>query len=250
MGNINTYEKDNIEDEPTNCTYCQEKLKTYSEFYPHESGGYCIFAPRSDTDYACPECAVKRCEDCGNELPRYLFLDCKLCEKTHCFNNTDMIYDNNPMLNCHKLCDARNCGYNIHEDNDDMFSSDDDKEDMAAISEYNSEEEQIKINDESRIFYITTKNGELLGSYSGSPKRAASKACVKLMKNIENDDDELKCVPHVIYAREICSVSKPEMFAYTCDVKKLDTPKIVVQENTNITYKYGVIISDLPLTIV
>lgn len=43
MGSVNVYEKENAEDEPINCTYCKEKLTTYSEFYPHEAGGYCIF---------------------------------------------------------------------------------------------------------------------------------------------------------------------------------------------------------------
>lgn len=110
MGGVNTYEKENIEDEPKQCTYCQEKLKIYSEFYPHESGGYCIFAPRSEIDYACQACAFKKCADCGKELPKFLFIDCEQCRKTHCFNNTDMTYDNNPMLKQYELCDARHCG--------------------------------------------------------------------------------------------------------------------------------------------
>lgn len=110
MGNISIYEKENVEDEPKECTYCQEKLMTFSEFYPHEAGGYCIFAPRNETNYACPSCTTKKCEDCGIELPRWLFLDCQSCKKVHCFNNTDMVYDNNPFLNGYNLCDTKNCG--------------------------------------------------------------------------------------------------------------------------------------------
>lgn len=110
MGNVEVFEKENIEDEPKQCTYCQVNLKTYSEFYPHEAGGYCIFAPRSEIDYACQTCSFKKCADCGKELPKYLFLDCDLCQKTHCFNNTDMTYDNNPMLNGYGLCETRHCG--------------------------------------------------------------------------------------------------------------------------------------------
>lgn len=114
MGQINVYEKENIGDEPHLCTYCQQKLVKFIEFYPHEAGGYCIFAPRHDIDYACESCAIKECEDCGNKLPKYLFSDCSKCEKVHCFNNTDMVYENNPMLSGYDLCEARHCGNNRH----------------------------------------------------------------------------------------------------------------------------------------
>lgn len=113
MGGVNVYEKDNVDDEPKHCTYCTEKLMTFSEFYPHEAGGYCIFAPRDDTNYACETCAFKNCADCGKKLPRYMFLDCNLCGKVHCFNNTDMTHDNNPMLSGYGLCDARHCGNTV-----------------------------------------------------------------------------------------------------------------------------------------
>lgn len=69
-----------------------------------------FFAPRDDTDYACESCSFKTCEDCGEKLPKYMFLECDKCNKTHCFNNTDMTYDNNPMLKQYNLCNAKNCG--------------------------------------------------------------------------------------------------------------------------------------------
>ena len=94
--------------EPKNCTYCHSDLKTFVEFYPHEAGGYCIFAPRSDTHYSCESCAFKKCEYCNEELPKYMFIECTKCNKTHCYNNTDMRYENNPALP-YNLCDARHC---------------------------------------------------------------------------------------------------------------------------------------------
>lgn len=109
MGSVNVYEKDNIEDNPTNCTYCNKQLTKFVEFYPHEAGGYCIFAPRSETDYACEECAFKKCECCGKEQVRFGFTECNKCNKTHCFNNTDMKYEGNPALGNLELCDARHC---------------------------------------------------------------------------------------------------------------------------------------------
>lgn len=109
MGQIEVYEKENIEDEPHQCTYCQEKLTKYVEFYPHEAGGYCIFAPRNDIDYACESCAFKECEVCNKKLPKYMYINCSKCNKVHCFNNTDMKYEGNPMLSEFDLCDARNC---------------------------------------------------------------------------------------------------------------------------------------------
>lgn len=109
MGQVNTYEKTGEAGEPDNCTYCGKQLKIWSEFYPHEFGGYCIFAPRNETDYACQECSFKDCESCGKKLMRFAFIECEKCEQTHCFNNTDMIYKGNHFLEPLGLCDKRFC---------------------------------------------------------------------------------------------------------------------------------------------
>ena len=88
------YYEENNEKPPINCTYCNCKFEAKDniyEYFPHEAGGYCIFAPRSTIDYACTTCAHKSCTNCSNtQLPRYAFIDCTKCNKTHCFNNTDM----------------------------------------------------------------------------------------------------------------------------------------------------------------
>ena len=91
------------------CTYCGKKENDCMEFFPHERGGYCIFMPRDKVDYACKECAYKKCECCGVEQIRYGFIECKKCKKVHCYNNTDMKYENNPFLSNLKLCAARFC---------------------------------------------------------------------------------------------------------------------------------------------
>ncbi len=44
----------------TICTYCGIETKELIEFFPHESGGYCIFMPRYKTEYACEQCAYKK----------------------------------------------------------------------------------------------------------------------------------------------------------------------------------------------
>lgn len=94
---------------PTICSYCNNKTNKPVEFYPHESGGYCIFMPRFKTDYACQDCAYKTCEDCGEKQIRFAFIECNKCKKIHCYNNTDMRYENNPFLKNVKLCRSRNC---------------------------------------------------------------------------------------------------------------------------------------------
>ena len=93
------------------CDYCNKhlELSQATEFYPHEAGGYCVFMPRDKTHHACKECASKVCSDCGKEQPRFAFIECKKCKKTHCYNNTDMKYEGNPFLQPLKLCDSRNC---------------------------------------------------------------------------------------------------------------------------------------------
>lgn len=96
---------------PKKCTYCNKEFgvnEDIFEYFPHEGGGYCIFMPRNTVDYSCKECAYKTCEFCKVERNRHSFIECKGCNKTHCFNNTDMTYKNNPFLD--KLCDAMNCG--------------------------------------------------------------------------------------------------------------------------------------------
>ena len=91
------------------CTYCDKVTDSLTQYYPHESGGYCIFLPRNGIEYACDECTKKKCEMCGKERIRWAFIDCGKCKKTHCFNNTDMKYENNPFYDKIVLCDARHC---------------------------------------------------------------------------------------------------------------------------------------------
>ena len=91
---------------PDECTYCGKQTKKLIEFFPHEAGGYCIFAPRNIIEYACSDCSHKRCELCNTMQIRFGFIDCDKCGKTHCYNNTDMKYENNPFLSKIKLCDA------------------------------------------------------------------------------------------------------------------------------------------------
>lgn len=112
MDSVTVYERAGMEDEPENCTYCTSRLRikdTFVEYFPHEAGGYCIFMPRSETDYACEICAFGTCECCNVKQPRFGFIKCEKCNKTHCFNNTDMVYENNPFLRTMILCNARFC---------------------------------------------------------------------------------------------------------------------------------------------
>ena len=52
-------------DETSDCTYCGKQDVKVKYYYPHEAGGYCIFAPRNKTDKACLECSHKKCFLCG-----------------------------------------------------------------------------------------------------------------------------------------------------------------------------------------
>lgn len=97
------------------CTYCGKETNELTEFYPHEAGCYCIFMQRFKTDYACDDCAYKKCELCGEKQIRFAFIECKKCDKVHCYNNTDMKYEGNPCLAKIKLCDARHC---VQDDDD------------------------------------------------------------------------------------------------------------------------------------
>jgi len=127
MGNNNTFlERNNGDSFPEKCTYCDKEMNKCIEFFPHEAGGYCIFAPRNEIDYACPDCAYKKCEDCGTEQIRYGFINCDKCNKVHCFNNTDMIYENNPALEHLKLCRSRFCKSNDLDHPEKNESSDSD----------------------------------------------------------------------------------------------------------------------------
>jgi hypothetical protein len=112
---------------PQKCTYCGKHISDAIEFYPHESGGYCIFMPRYKTDYACDNCAYKKCEVCNVIQIRYAFIECDKCGIVHCYNNTDMVYRNNLFLKNVKLCDAMNRDCDIHndDDNDDIYNDDD-----------------------------------------------------------------------------------------------------------------------------
>lgn len=114
MGCTNIREK-NDTDDIQRCTYCKGTSVKFLEYFPIESGGYSMFAPRDNTEYACELCAFKNCDDCGKKLPRSMFIDCNLCKKIHCFNNTDMKYDNNSMLLRYELCDARHCGKGMYQ---------------------------------------------------------------------------------------------------------------------------------------
>ena len=93
-------------DETSDCTYCGKQDVKVKYYYPHEAGGYCIFAPRNKIDKACLECSHKKCFLCGEIQPRYAYIDCKQCGNIHCYNNTDMKYENNPALKHIVLCDA------------------------------------------------------------------------------------------------------------------------------------------------
>lgn len=105
MGSVNCVE---LED-PENCAHCDQSITKAYIFYPHEKGHYCIFAPREGTEFVCEDCAFKECEDCGEKQPRFAFIECKSCKKTHCFNNTDMKYEDNPFLDGINLCNSRKC---------------------------------------------------------------------------------------------------------------------------------------------
>jgi len=147
MGTAEVHER-NTDGEQMNCTYCNKHLDTYFDFFPHEAGGYCIFAPRSEIDHACKECAFKICECCGKEQVRFAFIECKPCNKTHCFNNTDMKYEGNPFLENIILCDARHCKKN--ESRDETESKSDEGE-IVNQSDGNSDNETE--NNETNIEY-------------------------------------------------------------------------------------------------
>lgn len=109
---------------PDNCKYCDKRFDPEEEvfaFFPHEGGGYCIFAPRDVTDYSCRNCAFKTCESCKTEKIRYGFIECMDCGIVHCWNNTDMKYNGNPMLANLELCDSMNCEINRKRKCDDQI---------------------------------------------------------------------------------------------------------------------------------
>ena len=121
MGGEVSYVKNTNHEVPDNCKYCDKKFdqdKEVFEFYPHEAGGYCIFAPRDGIDYSCSKCAYKVCESCKKEKFRHGFIECVDCEITHCWNNTDMCYEGNPMLGHLDLCRAKNCMTNRKRDDE------------------------------------------------------------------------------------------------------------------------------------
>ena len=96
-------------EEPNKCTYCGKETDNLMEFFPHEAGEYCIFAPRYSIDYACEDCSYKHCKKCNTKQIRFAFIECESCNITHWFNNTDMRFENNGFLSGIKLCDARYC---------------------------------------------------------------------------------------------------------------------------------------------
>lgn len=108
MGCVNS-KKVEEDIKPLSCSYCDTIEEDYDEFYFDESGLYSLFAEKEYVKYACKLCAYKPCDDCGKVLPRSMFIDCKLCKKTHCFNNTNMNYDSNPVLSRYELCNSRHC---------------------------------------------------------------------------------------------------------------------------------------------
>ena len=92
------------------CNFCKKDSENLYEYYPHKSGGYCIFLPRNETYYAYDECNLRTCEVCGLKQVRTACIACQNCKKVHCFNNTDMIYENNRFLKNIRLCSSRHCG--------------------------------------------------------------------------------------------------------------------------------------------
>lgn len=103
MGNGSSDEQEEITE---TCSFCGTYTTIAREYFPHEAGGYCIFAPRDEIEYACKKCVKGVCEFCGAKHPRFCFIDCDECGKRHCFNNTDMKYENNPFLSDYVLCEA------------------------------------------------------------------------------------------------------------------------------------------------
>lgn len=113
MGCVNS-KKEEREEGEKGCTYCGKESNEYHDFYPTKKGGYSTFGPEDKIHRACNNCAYKNCQYCGKTLPKFLFINCDLCKKIHCFNNTDMEYTNNSMLLRYDLCDARKCGHKYY----------------------------------------------------------------------------------------------------------------------------------------
>ena len=105
MGNAKT-KFASVFDKGMNCDICHQKMTSCAEYYPHEQGGYCFFAPRDIIYRVCIDCVTETCADCGKELPLHLCVDCKGCNKIHCWNNTDIKYQN-----VWNLCKSRHCNY-------------------------------------------------------------------------------------------------------------------------------------------
>lgn len=87
MGNINTLGRINNQNEQKNCATCREVAMKYIEM-KSENGDHCSYEPKLDTDDICSAHDFKICVECGGKMPKFLFSNCDLCKKTHCFRNT------------------------------------------------------------------------------------------------------------------------------------------------------------------
>ena len=104
------------------CSFCKIGPKDIvAEFYPRSPGEYCILAPRDLILTSCQDCAVKKCQACGEDRIRFAFKECAACNMTHCYNSTDMKTHINSVdgvtsavipFTTIVLCDKRDCDGN------------------------------------------------------------------------------------------------------------------------------------------
>lgn len=92
------------------CTFCGVSGVQVDEYYPHEKGQYSLFVPDKHIELACSSCSYIRCSCCLEKQPRFGIINCEKCGTYHCYNNTDMVYENNPILSFLSFCDKhKNC---------------------------------------------------------------------------------------------------------------------------------------------
>jgi hypothetical protein len=74
-----------------------------------------------------------------------MFKECEKCQKTHCFNNTDMIYPNNPALRGYTLCEAMNCEHNNDKLDNAQSKSESDNDELAKEQSKSESDSDIAI---------------------------------------------------------------------------------------------------------